>query len=170
MSAALQAATLVVRRVTMWTWAPCYCCWFLRWTERLIQETLNLPVRQAIENVQTVAAIGDDAGLAQHAELLRDIGLGPVQDRLEIADAGLAPAQLVQNAEPRLVRQESKKVRYFSVVSIHIYASSKICDQAHILSQLLVRVKPAYSFIYNLTERCSFLHLIILLSRYCSLK
>ena len=57
--------------------------------------------------------------------------------------------------------KEEKVVKAMAIGPVHVRES---------LAHNHAFVQYAYSFIYNLTERCSFLHLIILLSRYCSLK
>ena len=90
------------------TGAAGHACWFARWAQGLLQELLNLRVGEVVEDEEAVPPIGDDAGLAEDPQLLRDVSLGAAQDGLEVTDAGLAPTELVEDLEARLMGQEGK--------------------------------------------------------------
>jgi diadenosine tetraphosphatase ApaH/serine/threonine PP2A family protein phosphatase len=89
--------------------------------EQHLQETFDSIVTQAVVDVQSLPTVRHQVSLAQLAQLLRDIRLRTTEDALEVADAGLAPPQLVQHLQPDRVRQDLEDVRDPFVSIAHCY-------------------------------------------------
>ena len=56
-------------------------------------------VDHPVVDIPTIAAVLDDAGIAQYGQLLRNIGLAKAKKGFQVANAMLAIAQQFQNAD-----------------------------------------------------------------------
>jgi hypothetical protein len=59
---------------------------------RRIEDGIDLRPRHVIVDVGSLAPVADQTGIAQHHQVLRDVGLAITEGRLEVTDAGLAGA------------------------------------------------------------------------------
>lgn len=72
-------------------------------TCRLLQRKKNTGCgsrRETIEDISSLAAFGQDSRSAQDHLVLRDVGLTPAKQRLQVADARLAIPQRAGNLQP----------------------------------------------------------------------
>lgn len=70
------------------------------------EQSHDLWAGQAIVDEEAVLVTLDHPGLAQHPQLLGDVRLRTAQGSLQVTNAGLAPAQFIQNMQPAGMRKE----------------------------------------------------------------
>ena len=81
----------------------------LRWLKGSIEVTCSLGINEVVIDVEPILGIGNNPGLAQDAQLLRDVRLRLVLHRLQVADAfGVAPHVIEDlQAHPEIKQFES---------------------------------------------------------------
>lgn len=85
----------------------------------MLQQRLHLFISQAIVDEQTISTISHHPSLAQHPQLLGDVGLRPIKDRLQMAHARRVVAQLIKNLQSHWVRKQLEQIGCFLVSISH---------------------------------------------------
>ena len=90
----------------------------------------HMVVRQSIIDILPVAAIDDEVCIPQRAELMRNCGLGHVQQRREVANAKLVFIQRPHDLGARAVAEHFEKVR--KVVKLALFRHVSLDQIDHI--------------------------------------
>lgn len=81
-----------------------------RMVERERQELSNVPIRELVVRLSSVAFHAHDAMGAEQPEGVRHAGLAQSDGFGEVSNAHRAPEQLDQNADPALIAEQCKDV------------------------------------------------------------
>jgi hypothetical protein len=92
----------------VWTGTSSYTPRGLRRPQDFIQQPRNARIHNPIVDVEAIFLVQHHIGLAQEAQLLRDVGLGTPQHNLQMAHARRAAPQFIQDVQPRRVGQQLK--------------------------------------------------------------
>jgi hypothetical protein len=108
--------------------------WAICGSQHFCEQPLDLRARQPVVDVQPIPVVRHDPRLAQHTKLLGNVGLGTVQDGLQVAHTSLCSSQFVHDLQSGWMAERAKELRStFVLARSHVSISLDIFKLLHIV-------------------------------------